>query len=73
MAGRKRSYEISFKLKIVDYAKSDSNRATARKFEVDERRVREWRSLKANLEEHSSKKQKRLPGGGSKINTVTLC
>ena len=66
MAGRKRSYEITFKLHVVDYAVSKSTRAAARKFDVDERRIREWRSLKAELEEHSSKKQKRFLGGGRK-------
>ena len=52
-------------LQVVEYAESESNRGAAWKFQVDEWRVREWRSQKAALEQHSSKK-KRLPGGGRK-------
>ena len=65
MSGRKRSFEIPFKLRVVEYAENESNRAASRKVQVDERRVREWRSQKAALEQHSSKK-KWLPGGGRK-------
>ena len=65
MSGKKRSYEIAFKLKVVEFAEKESNRSAGRKFQVDERRVREWRSKKAELDEHSSKK-KRLPGAGRK-------
>ena len=35
------------------------------KYDVDKRKVREWRSKKSELEEYSSKK-KQLPGGGRK-------
>ena len=65
MSRRKRSYGILFKLKVVEFAEKESNNAAAWKFQVDERRVREWRSKKAELEEHFSKK-KRLPGEGRK-------
>ena len=42
-----------------------NNRAAARKFNVDERRIREWRQKKSELVKLPSKK-KRLEGGGRK-------
>ena len=42
-----------------------SNRGAGRNFSVDEKRVREWRKLKAELEKLPEKKR-RLEGGGRK-------
>ena len=68
MVGRKRSYEIPFKFKVVQFAELESNRAAARSFEVDKRRVREWRMVKSELEEHSSKKRGHFQeAGGSEL------
>ena len=61
-ANRKRSYD-AFKLVAVEDAEK-TNRAAARKFRVDERRIREWRQ-KSDLVKIPSKK-KRLEGGGRK-------
>ena len=62
---RKRSFEAGFKLKVVECAEKESNRAAARKFGVDGKRVREWRKEKRELGQLPSKK-KRLEGAGRK-------
>ena len=43
MSARKRSYDAAFKLEAVEDAEKISNRVAARKFRVDERRIRDWR------------------------------
>ena len=63
--GRKRSHEASFKLKVVEYAEKESNRAAGRKYGVNEKQVREWRKKKQQLIALPPKK-KRLEGGGKK-------
>ena len=63
---KKRSYDAAFKLKVVQYAENNSNRAAARKHQVDERSVRDWRKQKEQLNTLQSKKL-RLPGGGRKL------
>jgi len=65
IASKKRSYDAAFKLKVVEYAEKSTNRGTGRKFNVDEKRIREWRKQKSSLESLPSKK-KRLEGGGSR-------
>ena len=40
---------MAFKLKVVACAKGDSSTGAARRFRVDEKRVREWRKLKAEI------------------------
>ena len=62
---RKRSYDAAFKLKVVQYAEKNSNRAAARRHQVDERSVRDWRKQKEQLNTLPSKKQC-LQGGGRK-------
>ena len=64
-ANRKRSYDAAFKLAAVEDAEKTTNRAAARKFRVNERRIREWRQKKSDLVKIPSKK-KRLEGGGRK-------
>ena len=61
----KRSYDMAFKLKVVACAEAESNRGAARKFGIDEKRVREWRKCKAEIAEREPKKR-RLLGGGKK-------
>ena len=60
---KKGSFDAAFKLKVVAYSKTCSNREAARKFGVDEKRVREWKSQEDKLNTPSSKKR-RLSGGG---------
>lgn len=54
----KRSYDAAFKLKVVAYAEQSSNRGAGRKFNVDEKRVREWRKQKEQLEFVPHKKRR---------------
>ena len=62
---KKRSFDSSFKLKVIDYALSHSNRAAARHFGVDEKRVREWKKLRDDLQMLPQKKR-RMEGGGER-------
>ena len=60
---KKKSFDATFKLKVVDYAMQNTNRSASRKFGVDEKRVREWRKQKEDLKGLPPKK-KRMTGGG---------
>lgn len=47
MSKRKRmSYDVSFKLKVVEFAEKKSNCAAEREFGVTEKMVRDWRNKK---------------------------
>ena len=56
-ANRKRSYDAAFKLAAVEDAEKTANRAAARKFRVDEHRIREWRQKKSDLARKSDWKE----------------
>ena len=65
-----RSFTVSFKLRAIAHAEVHGNRSAARKYDVDESRVREWRAkkesiLSLNLAD-GGKKRKRVDGGGRK-------
>ena len=62
---KKRSFDAAFKLKVIDFAEQNTNRSAARKYGIDEKRVREWKKQKDQLETLNSKKR-RLDGGGRK-------
>ena len=47
----KRKYEASFKLKVINIAKGSNNCVAARKFDVTEQMVREWRKKKDDIRE----------------------
>ena len=47
---------MAFKLKVVAYAEEESSRGAARRFGVDEKRVREWRKLKVKIAERPEEK-----------------
>ena len=68
-AKKKRSFDASFKLKVVEFAFKNTNRGAARKFDVDKKQVREWKKQRNSLTELSSKK-KRLDGGGRKADNL---
>ena len=65
-----RSYTLKFKLDAVQYAELHSNRVAAKKFNVDVRRIREWKTHKTQIREQSmkpnGKKRKTLAGAGRK-------
>ena len=46
---KRRKYEASFKLKVVDVAKGSNNCAAARQFDVTEKMVREWRKKENDI------------------------
>ena len=64
-----RSYTISFKLEVVEFAENRSITAAAQRY-VDHHSVRDWKKKKNELQELSSsvniKKRIRLGGGGRK-------
>ena len=61
---KKRSFQVAFKLKVVEAAESTSNRGAARRFGVDEANIPYWRKQKHQLETTGGKK--RLSGAGRK-------
>ena len=63
--GKERSFDIAFKLKVVECAENSTNRGAAAKYKVDEKSIRMWRKNKASLLILPTKK-KRLEGGGRK-------
>ena len=46
---KRRKYEASFKLKVIEVAKESNNCAAARKFDVTEKMVREWRKKEDDI------------------------
>ena len=57
-----------FKLSVIEDAESTTKRATARKFKVDECRIREWRQKKSDpslLAPPSSKRRPRIVAASS--------
>ena len=71
LKGKKvRSFTVSFELRAIAHAEVHGNRSAARKYDVDERRVREWRAKKESISSlnltDGEKKRKRVDGGGRK-------
>ncbi len=70
MSSRKRkSYDISFKIKAVRSAEQDSKEAAAREYGVDAKRIRVWCSQKEQLlalRDDGKSKRKRMQGAGRK-------
>ena len=46
-----KSYTLNFKLEAVKFAELNGNRPAARKFNVDVRRIREWKNKKEQISE----------------------
>ena len=44
-----RSFDLEFKLKVLEYAREHTGEAAARKFNVDGKRIREWKKQKDEL------------------------
>ena len=53
----RKSYDAKFKLNIVAFAKENGNRAAERKFNVSEKKLRDWRKKEDEL--RSTKKTKK--------------
>ena len=57
---RKRSsYDAAFKLKVIEFAEVNGNRAAEREFSVSEKVVRDWRKMKETLLEMPRTKRAR--------------
>jgi transposase-like protein len=56
---QRKSYTAMFKLEVVDFAKEKGNREAARKFNVGETSVQEWRKEKAVIKCLHQKKRER--------------
>ena len=71
---RNKSYSVSYKLDVTRFAKANSIRLAARKYQIDLKRVREWRQKESDLKEMAvgSKDVKRGKGGGRKPCSVEL-
>ena len=70
--GKKRmSYDLETKLEAIKHAELYSKRSAARKYGVDNKRIREWCCYKAEIackvEANCGKTRKRLGGGGRKV------
>ena len=67
---RFRSFTLSFKLRVIAEAEVCGYRSAARKYNVDERRIRDWRAKKASISTlnvtPAGKKRKRIDDGGRK-------
>ena len=63
-----KSYSISFKVKVIEFAKANNNHKAAATFGVDRKRVIEWRKNEEKLKScESIITTKRLPGAGRKL------
>ncbi|CAG8738282.1 12276_t:CDS:2, partial [Gigaspora rosea] len=69
----KRSYTVAFKLEVISYVETISNRGTALYYKIDRKRVQEWHKQKKELEnikenKHLNVNQVRvLKGRGQKV------
>lgn len=67
---RIQKYSLEVKKEVITYAEVHGNRPASRKFQVDERRIREWRAKKREIEglvgTEKGKKRSKLGGGGRK-------
>ena len=66
---KRRAYDVTLRLKAVEYAEKTSKKAAARIFTVDTKRIRKWCSQKEQLvsmTKKPGKKRKRLHGAGRK-------
>jgi hypothetical protein len=71
----RKSYDLTFKLKIIERAELVGNHAAAREASIDRRRIIEWRSKKKDISKmlsedgakENNRKRKRLDGGGRRV------
>ena len=67
-----KSYTITFKLQVIEYAEINSISAAAQKYNIDRHSIRDWKSKKHQLQEFpclknkNSNKRFRLEGAGRK-------
>ena len=66
----KKSYTVSFKLKVIERAEKEGKKGTAKHFGVDRRRVQEWVRQKdglLSLKEKGKNAQKKVKRRGSQV------
>lgn len=66
---KRKSYDVTLKLRAVEFAKKQSGEAAARRFRVDPKQIREWLKNEDKLvaqKREGGSKSKRLPGAGRK-------
>ena len=65
----RKAYDVTFKLKAVDFAEKESKEAAARQFGVDPKTIREWCQKKEQLvalKTSGKSKKQQLVGAGRK-------
>lgn len=68
-----RSFTIETKLAAIDFLKAHSVERTTREFNVDPKRIREWRACKKEfLYQSENNKGNKLKGGGRKLRSAGL-
>ena len=68
---KKQKYSLPVKKEAIAYAELHGNRPASRRFQVDERRIREWRTTLA-ARGNKGKQRSRLSGGGRKPLSMEL-
>lgn len=66
-----KAYSIAFKLKVVEFAKSQGKHKAAKAFNVDRKRVREWSQNEDTLKT-LTKSRKRSSGGGRPVRYMDI-
>ena len=66
-----RAYSIAFKLKVVEFAKSNGKHKAAKMFGIDQKRVREWSQNEEKLNK-MAKSRKRIAGGGRPVRYMDI-
>ena len=67
-----KNYSLKFKLDAISFAAIHGNHAAEKKYNVDRKRIREWREKKESIEKTVKSKKakgcqrKRVEGGGRK-------
>ena len=62
---RRRSFDIAFKERVLEYAAEHSGEQAAKQFNIDPKRIRYWRKQKMDLAS-VDKTRARVPGAGRK-------
>lgn len=60
MKRKRNSYDVTFKLKVIELAKANTNRAAEREFGVTEKIVRDWRAKESKMRDVSSQSVKKM-------------
>ena len=68
---KRRNYTMSFKIEVIGYEEKSNNSDASRKFNVDVRRIREWRKQKCEIQKMvnetlKGEARKKIVGGGRK-------